>query len=145
MYRLTSRLIIYRDIGEDSILHSLAEICRRFDKGDFDKEQLIGDIYDAVKQKNILDETLFIVSADHGGTPEGSHGGDTEAERYVFLGVAGPTVVIGGRIQNPEVRDIAAISAYALGLDFPETWTAAVTLFPLYTQFFRHILKLNVN
>ena len=89
-------------------------------------DKLIGDIYDAVKQKNILDETLFIVSADHGGTPEGSHGGDTEAERYVFLGVAGPTVVIGGRIQNPEVRDIAAISAYALGLDFPETWTGIV-------------------
>ena len=89
-------------------------------------DKLIGDIYDAVKQKNILDETLFIVSADHGGTPEGSHGGDTDAERYVFLGVAGPTVVIGGRIQNPEVRDIAAISAYALGLDFPETWTGIV-------------------
>ena len=48
MYRLTSRLIIYRDIGEDSILHSLAEICRRFDKGDFDKEQLIGDIYEQI-------------------------------------------------------------------------------------------------
>jgi hypothetical protein len=89
-------------------------------------DKLIGDIYDAVKQKNILDETLFIVSADHGGTPEGSHGGDTEAERYVFLGVTGPTVVIGGLIQNPEVRDIAAISAYALGLDFPETWTGIV-------------------
>ena len=89
-------------------------------------DKLIGDIYDAVKQKNILDETLFIVSADHGGTPEGSHGGDTEAERYVFLGVTGPTVVIGGQIQNPEVRDIAAISAYALGLDFPETWTGIV-------------------
>ena len=48
MYRLTSRLIIYRDIGEDSILHSLAEICRRFDKGDCDKEQLIGDIYEQI-------------------------------------------------------------------------------------------------
>ncbi len=89
-------------------------------------DKLIGDIYDAVKQKNILDETLFIVSADHGGTPEGSHGGDTEAERYVFLGVSGPTVLSGGQIQNPEVRDIAAISAYALGLDFPETWTGIV-------------------
>jgi hypothetical protein len=89
-------------------------------------DKLIGDIYDAVKQKNILDETLFIVSADHGGTPEGSHGGDTDAERYVFLGVAGPTVVIGGQIQNPEVRDIAAIAAYALGLDFPQTWTGIV-------------------
>lgn len=89
-------------------------------------DALIGNIYDAVKRKGILDDTLFMVSADHGGTPEGSHGGDTEAERYVFLGAAGKTVVEGGQIQEPEVRDIAAISAYAFGLDFPETWTGIV-------------------
>ena len=89
-------------------------------------DALIGNIYDAVKRKGILDDTLFLVSADHGGTPEGSHGGDTDAERYVFLGVAGKTVVEGDQIQEPEVRDIAAISAYAFGLDFPETWTGIV-------------------
>lgn len=89
-------------------------------------DALIGKIFNAIKNKGLLDDTLFIVSADHGGTPAGSHGGDTDAERYVFLGVAGKTVVEGGKIQNPEVRDIAAISAYALGLDFPETWTGIV-------------------
>ena len=89
-------------------------------------DALIGQIYNALKNKSLLDDTLFIVSADHGGTPGGSHGGDTDAERYVFLGVAGNTVVEGGRIQDPEVRDIAAISAYAFGLDFPETWTGIV-------------------
>ena len=89
-------------------------------------DALIGQIYNALKNKSLLDDTLFIVSADHGGTPEGSHGGDTDAERYVFLGVAGKTVVEGGQIQEPEVRDIAAISAYAFGLDFPETWTGIV-------------------
>ena len=48
MYRLTSKLIIYRGIGEESILHCLAEICRRFDEGDYDKEELIGEIYEQV-------------------------------------------------------------------------------------------------
>ena len=48
MYRLTSKLIIYRGIGEESILHCLAEICRRFDGGDYDKEELIGEIYEQV-------------------------------------------------------------------------------------------------
>ena len=48
MYRLTSKLIIYRGIGEDSILHCLAEICRRFDQGGYDKEAMIGDIYEQV-------------------------------------------------------------------------------------------------
>ena len=48
MYRLTSKLIIYRGIGEESILHCMAEICRRFDEGDYDKEELIGEIYEQV-------------------------------------------------------------------------------------------------
>ena len=48
MYRLTSKLIIYRGIGEESILHCLAEICRRFDEGDNDREALTGEIYEQV-------------------------------------------------------------------------------------------------
>ena len=48
MYRLTSKLIIYRGIGEESILHCLAQICRKFDEGDCDREALIGEIYEQV-------------------------------------------------------------------------------------------------
>ena len=48
MYRLTSKLIIYRGIGEESILHCLAEICRKFDEGDYDRESLISEIYEQV-------------------------------------------------------------------------------------------------
>lgn len=95
-------------------------------------DALIGSVYDQLKMKGILDETLFIVTADHGGTPTkedgsvgGNHGGDTDAERYVFLGVAGKTVA-DGTIEGAETRDIAAISAYALGLECPETWTGHV-------------------
>ena len=95
-------------------------------------DALIGSVYDHLKMKGILDETLFIVTADHGGTPTkedgsvgGNHGGDTDAERYVFLGVAGKTVA-KGTIEDAETRDIAAIAAYALGIDCPETWTGHV-------------------
>jgi hypothetical protein len=45
MYRLTSKLVIYRNFGEDSILFSLADICKRFSSGKYDKEELITDIY----------------------------------------------------------------------------------------------------
>ena len=48
MYRLTSKLIIYRGIGEESILRCLAEICRRFDEGSYDREELTGEIYEQV-------------------------------------------------------------------------------------------------
>ena len=48
MHRLTSKLIIYRGIGEDSILRCLAQICRRFYEGSYDKEAMISEIYEQV-------------------------------------------------------------------------------------------------
>ncbi len=85
----------------------------------------IGRIYGKYEEKGLLDDTLFIVTADHGGTPTRSHGGTTDAEKYVFLGVRGKTVE-KGTIGDAGIRDLAAITAYALGVDLPETWTARV-------------------
>ena len=48
MYRLTSKLIIYREIGEDSILMRLSDVCRRFDRGDYDKEVLTAMVLDQI-------------------------------------------------------------------------------------------------
>lgn len=92
----------------------------------------IGQIYDAYVEKGIINETLFIVTADHGGTPTkadgsvgGSHGGDSEAEMRVMFAAAGKTVV-PGTIGEMEIRDTAAVVLYALGYDRPSTWTAVV-------------------
>lgn len=87
-------------------------------------DALIGSIYDKLKAKGILDETLIIVTADHGGINKG-HGGNTDAEINVFLGVSGKTVA-DGTIVDAESRDVAAIAAYALGVECPETWTGRV-------------------
>lgn len=48
MYRLTSKLIVYREIGEDSILMQLSQVCREFDQGVYDKETLTGRILDQI-------------------------------------------------------------------------------------------------
>ena len=77
-----------------------------------------GEIYDAYKKAGILDETLFIVISDHGGVRNG-HGGYTDTEKYVFMGVAG-TDVQENYISYAETRDIAATVLYALGLPVPE-------------------------
>lgn len=45
MYRLTSKLVIYRNMEEDSILFQLADICQRFSSGKYVKENLITEIY----------------------------------------------------------------------------------------------------
>ncbi len=77
-----------------------------------------GRIYDAYREAGILDDTLFIVISDHGGVRNG-HGGYTDTEKYVFMGLAGKGVR-EGFIEYAETRDIAAIVLYALGLEVPE-------------------------
>ncbi len=86
----------------------------------------IGSIYNTLEAKGLLDGTLIIICTDHGGTPEGSHGGDSDAERYVFLGIAGKTVDGETGIIEAELQDIPAIVTYALGLKPAEYWTSRV-------------------
>ena len=45
MYRLTSKLVIYKNIDKDSILFRLSNICQQFAAGAYEKEDLITDIY----------------------------------------------------------------------------------------------------
>ena len=89
-------------------------------------DELIGRIHQTLKERTLLDDTLFMVVTDHGGTPGGSHGGDTEAETRVFFGAAGKTADSETPITDGDNRDIAAIAAFALGVECPESWTARV-------------------
>jgi len=97
-------------------------------------DAMIGRVYDALAEKGILGQTLFIVTSDHGGTPEGGHGGDTPAERKVFLGVSGKSIPCASEIVDAQIQDIPAITAYALGLEAPVSWPGHVPcgLFPDY-------------
>ena len=45
MYRDVARLLMYSDLGEDSILLRLSEILRDWERGGFDRDQLIQRIY----------------------------------------------------------------------------------------------------
>ena len=90
-----------------------------------DSDADIGEIYAAYEALGILDETLFIVTADHGGTGT-THGGQTDAEQYVLFAVAGKTVKNGGTIDGVDNRDTAAIALYALGIAAPETYTGCI-------------------
>ncbi|MBQ4193858.1 MAG: alkaline phosphatase family protein [Clostridia bacterium] len=86
----------------------------------------IGKIYDTCRDCGILDDTLFIVTADHGGVGN-SHGGRTDAEKYILWAAVGKTVE-KGEIEDMEIRDTASIVLAALGLADrqPETWTSRV-------------------
>ena len=87
-------------------------------------DSYIGQIYDACKTKGLLEDGLFIVTADHGGI-QNDHGGLTDEERLIMFAATGKTVQ-KGTIGEMEIRDTAAIVLHALGYEQPETWTARV-------------------
>lgn len=48
MYKLVSKLVIYRNIGKDSILFRMADICRDFDSGNYEPAHLTDRILDEI-------------------------------------------------------------------------------------------------
>jgi predicted AAA+ superfamily ATPase len=59
MYRDIAKLVLYRDLGEDSILMKLSGIFEDFDRGDYIKDDLVARIYDQIKR-------LLDVATDYG-------------------------------------------------------------------------------
>lgn len=58
MHHLTSKLVIYKNINQDSILLRLSNICQKLESGDYVQEDLISDIY--IEINRLLDiSTLF--------------------------------------------------------------------------------------
>ena len=81
-------------------------------------DTLVGRVYDAYAAAGILQDTLFIAIADHGGFFRG-HGGYTDGEKYVFFAAAGNGTQ-AGELEFARTADIAAVVLYALGLPLPE-------------------------
>ncbi len=81
-------------------------------------DSFIGEIYDAYNEAGILDDTLFVAIADHGGRIH-SHGGYSDTEKYIFAGVSGRGIE-KSVIEYMQTRDISSIVLYALGLEYPD-------------------------
>ena len=64
--------------------------------------------------------TLFIVISDHGGTPEGTHGGDTPAEMHITFAIRGKGLdpaALDNFTFRP--RDLSPIILTAMGIEVP--------------------------
>lgn len=83
----------------------------------------IGRVIQATKDAGIYDDTVFIVSSDHGGIEKG-HGGITLREMETPLIMAGPGIKDIGELQSAIMQtDIAPTIATLLGLTYPQAWT----------------------
>lgn len=77
----------------------------------------IGRIVEAYKKAGIWEDTLFVVTADHGGH-RNSHGGYNDTEKYVYLAACGKGIE-KSELAYAQTKDVAAIVLYALGLEVP--------------------------
>lgn len=84
----------------------------------------VGKIVDALAAQEILEETLIIIAADHGGINFG-HGGDTDEEMNIFIGIAGVGIQ-HMNLDGMRILDIPPVVARALSLKPPTTWEGHV-------------------
>ena len=83
----------------------------------------IGQIVEAVKKAGIMDETIFVITADHGGINKG-HGGKTMQEMETPFIIAGKNVKKGYCFDDISMMqfDCASTLAKLLGLTQPQVW-----------------------
>ncbi len=107
----------------DAAGHGFGSSSAEYEKAMKEADERIGIIYDCLEENGLLEDGLFIVTADHGHKETGGHGRFSKLESYSTIAVAGKTVVSGGSMDNDvKLRDIAAISLYALGVE-PTEWS----------------------
>ena len=93
--------------------------CRRVDRA-------VALLVDRLQQAGLLEDTLLVLTADHGGH-EHSHGSDSPEDMTVPLILRGPGIRAGAQLDGPVgIIDIAPTITHLLRLDTPATWQGRV-------------------
>ena len=82
----------------------------------------VGAIIQAVKDAGIYDESIILLSSDHGGYDHG-HGGITMSEMETLFAVCGKGIRKGGKLEGTMMQfDIAPTIGKCFGLQEPQYW-----------------------
>lgn len=85
-------------------------------------DDVVREIYTAVEQTGLLNETLFVITADHGGTDK-EHGGFTMSELEAPVVFYGKGITPRGEIKETvSIMDITPTLAQILKLQRPHAW-----------------------
>jgi len=87
-------------------------------------DSCLAQIVNAIKEAGIIDETVLIVTSDHGGIEKG-HGGKTMQEMQTPIVFFGKGIKSGFVIpESTMIYDIAGTIAYMLEIEQPQVWIA---------------------
>lgn len=85
-----------------------------------DVDRHVGTILDALAAEGLVDSTLVILTADHGGHDHG-HGSSAPEDMTIPWVVAGPGVAAGRTLTSSvHIYDTAATALWVLGLPIPD-------------------------
>lgn len=101
-------------------------------------DEALGLILDALQANNLMDSTLIIVTADHGGHDKNHIGILIEDFRIPWIAY-GPGVVPGELTFMISTTDTAVTAAYALGLPLQPDWDGI----PVYAAFGQPMLAMH--
>lgn len=84
----------------------------------------VGQLVAAVKSRpsHASEDWLIMITADHGHTDAGGHGGSTLPERQTFLIATGPTLAPGTVRYDVKMPDVAASALAHLGIAIDPAW-----------------------
>ncbi|PXX31319.1 alkaline phosphatase family protein [Arenibacter sp. ARW7G5Y1] len=106
------------DHGGHEYGHGSPEYYKSVEKAD----ELLAEVMEAIKASGMADETLVIISADHGGLGKG-HGGESLGEIEIPFILWGKSVKKNHVLKYPVYQyDNAATVAFALGIKRPMAW-----------------------
>ncbi|MYW66024.1 sulfatase-like hydrolase/transferase [Streptomyces sp. SID8379] len=85
----------------------------------------VGQLVDALKSRATYgnEDWLILVTADHGHTDAGGHGGSTWPERQTFMIAVGGTAAAGSTRHDVKMPDIAATALAHLGVAIDPAWS----------------------
>ncbi|WP_010043026.1 alkaline phosphatase family protein [Streptomyces chartreusis] len=111
----------------DEAGHATGPLSPAYDRALLTQDTHLGRLLDAIDARRSdparADEHwTVLVTTDHGHLDAGGHGGDTPAEREVFVVLAGPGVPGGTRLDTPRLVDIAPTVLDRLGIPVDPAW-----------------------
>jgi predicted AlkP superfamily pyrophosphatase or phosphodiesterase len=84
-------------------------------------DESLGFILESLKKREMYDDTLIIITSDHGGH-DTTHGFDLPEDMTIPWIVSGPGVLPMQITTQVHTMDTAATAAFALGLSLPPEW-----------------------